>query len=250
MKQLIKNFLRHSGIHFYTDASLPTGIHWLHDVARSGIVNVQPVLLDVGANVGQTVAEMRRAFPRGRIHAFEPFAAPRARLIESVRGDSAVTVVPKAMGSAPGQVQVRPHTDTQQSSLAVPAAVNDGVQLQNIEVGTVDDHCDAHGIGHIDVLKTDTEGYDLEVLRGASRRLAAGRVAFVLAEVGFIDSDRQHTSFDAVRSLLDGHGLRLVGLYETYPLHHFPDPVMFCNALFVNGGLRDRAARRLRGEAC
>jgi hypothetical protein len=34
---------------------------------------------------------------------------------------------------------------------------------------------------------------------------------------------------------LQARGYRFLGLYETYPLHHFTAPNLFCNALFVAG---------------
>ena len=34
------------------------------------------------------------------------------------------------------------------------------------------------------------------------------------------------------------HRYRFLGLYEIYPLHHFDEPNLFCNALFVGRDAR------------
>ena len=45
-----------------------------------------------------------------------------------------------------------------------------------VERTTLTDFCRQRGIGHVNLVKSDTEGHDLSVLRGARELLAAGRV--------------------------------------------------------------------------
>lgn len=265
MKARIKSLLRESGLYAFTHDSLPTGIDWLIDISRAGTIGTAPVCFDVGANVGQTVAELRARWPESRIHAFEPFAAPLEQLRAAVRGDGRVTVVPIAMGSRPQKMSVRPAANSVQNSLQGDAAEGrqgvttvatgsgrdaaggDRPAAETIEVDTLDAYCERHRIERIDVLKIDTEGWELEVLKGAAGLLAAGRISYVLAEVGLQAEDRQHTPFVDVLQWLGGRGMRLLGLYETYPLHFYPDPFTFCNALFAVAPLRHKGALRRRG---
>lgn len=260
MKARIKSLLRESGLYAFTYDSLPTGIDWLIDIRRGGILGSAPVFLDVGANVGQTVTELRLRWPDARIHAFEPFASPRAALELAVKGDAKTTVVPLAMGATPGRVSIRPAHDSLQSSLQPdddgPGRQHDGAPPDShrrpppeaIEVDTLDAYCARTGVTHVDILKTDTEGYDLEVLKGATGLLSRGQVTYVMVEVGLQAEDRQHTPLHSAMALLTGHGMRLLGLYETYPLHFYPDPFTFCNALFVAAKPRHKAALQRRGQ--
>jgi len=39
-------------------------------------------------------------------------------------------------------------------------------QRIDIQLDTIDEYCGLAGIDHIDVLKSDTQGFDLDVLRG------------------------------------------------------------------------------------
>lgn len=79
-------------------------------------------------------------------------------------------------------------------------------------------------------LKTDTEGHDLQVLRGARNRLASG-IKAVIVEVGMLGDDTAHTRFEDAYDLLSDLGFRLRGLYE--PHYKSNGTLHFANALFV-----------------
>ncbi len=51
-----------------------------------------------------------------------------------------------------------------------------------VQIDTIDDYCERAGIDHIDILKSDTQGYDLEVLRSAGKMLSAGKIKLVYLE--------------------------------------------------------------------
>ncbi|MCK5492946.1 MAG: FkbM family methyltransferase [Candidatus Omnitrophica bacterium] len=60
----------------------------------------------------------------------------------------------------------------------------------------------------------DTEGFDLEILKGANKMLSLGNIVFVLEEVGFHPEDQRHVLFDDVRSFLLPRGYSVFGFYE------------------------------------
>lgn len=241
MKSLVKRTVQQLGGHLFSQDSLPTGVNWLVDIKRGRALGPQPVCLDVGANVGQTVAALQATFADASIHAFEPFSGPRAVLMQATTADARVVVVPLAMGSAPGRMQVQPHAHSDMSSLAHPAELQSGLPPETIDIDTLDAYCARQSIARVDVLKTDTEGYDLEVLRGASGLLARQKVAYVYVEVTFLPGNHQNTPFSPVFDLLSGYGYRFLGLYETYPLHCYDEPLVFCNALFVSASARQHS---------
>jgi FkbM family methyltransferase len=243
MKHLIKRAANLLGGHVYSDASLPTGVHWLRDIDRSGLLGRSPTYFDVGANVGQTVQEIRRVQSDAIIHAFEPFAAPYAALAEMARGLPDVTANHMAMGAQVGSVCVRPQALSVLNSLVENASCESTFEPETVQVETVDRYCSQRALETIDVLKTDTEGFDLEVLRGAGKMLSEQRIGFVYSEVTFQDGNRQNTPFQPVFDWLSEHGYCFLGLYETYSLHHFEEPNLFCNALFVSRRARQRSLR-------
>lgn len=241
MKTFLKKTTERLGGHLFSRDSLPTGVNWLQDIQRGLALNPDPVCFDVGANVGQTVAALREVFTDAHIHAFEPFATPRQALLDATASDSRVTVVSTAMGSAPGHLLVQPNRESQMSSLTGHLASNDGLPAERVDIDTLTNYCARAGIDFVDVLKTDTEGYDLEVLRGAGDLLAQQRIGYVFTEVGFLADDRQHTPFVPVLELMAGYKYRFLGLYETYPLHFFDESSVYCNALFVASSVRQKS---------
>ena len=71
-------------------------------------------------------------------------------------------------------------------------------------------------------------------------------VTFVHTEVTFEQDNRQNTAFQPIFDCLAlQHDYCFPGLYETYPLHHFEEPNLFCRAPFVNRAARERMTRGL-----
>jgi len=241
MKTFLKKSVEKLGGYLFSRGSLPTGVNWLLDIQRAGALGSTPTFFDVGANVGQTVLELRAAYRHSRVYAFEPFAATREILTERFKSTSGVTVVPCAMGSAPGEVLARQNSISEMSSLLSQAAGPGDAPNELIHIETIDRYCAQQNISSIDILKTDTEGFDIEVLRGASNFLLEQKVKYVYAEVSFCP-DRCHlTPFMPMMELMAGWNYRFLGLYETWPLHFFDEPTVFCNALFVAPTVRDRS---------
>ena len=83
---------------------------------------------------------------------------------------------------------------------------------ERVQIETIDEFCVSHGIDYIDFLKTDTEGYDLEVLRGADNYLASGKIRSILSEVTFSENNTQNTHFFPVYNYLTSKGFRFYGL--------------------------------------
>ena len=72
---------------------------------------------------------------------------------------------------------------------------SDGPGSVIVPVDTLDNLCSRLEIEKVDFLKIDTEGADLDVLRGASNTIAANKLGLVLAEYGFDQADKRHTLF-------------------------------------------------------
>ena len=241
MKQRLHQALAARGAHVYTRRSLPTGVDWLLDIRRSRILGPRPLCFDVGANVGQTVFELRSSWPGCEVHAFEPFAQPLAALRRATLGLAGVTPVPLALGEVAEERRVWPREKSVLNSLAQHPQHHTNEALlpfETVHVQTLDSYCAQRHIQRIDVLKTDTEGHDLQVLRGARQMFQARAIGFVYCEVSFLPGNLQNTPFQPVFDWLSGQDCAFLGLYETYPLHHFEEPNVFCNALFVSRAWR------------
>lgn len=103
---------------------------------------------------------------------------------------------------------------------------------ETVRIDTIDGYCSRHAINTIDLLKIDTEGYEIPVLEGACSQLEAGNIAFILCEVGFTRSNTRNTYFADLTEFLASRRYSFFGLYDIS--HYWADGVSFGNALFVH----------------
>ena len=152
------------------------------------------VVVDVGANFGQFRDTVRDEVGfKGPIVSFEPVSHYRADLEARRSADPAWYVEPFALGNAhesavihvmksPGLSSLkRPDLEAMQSLL--PAPDQAGIEADEVvEVRRLDEIAVAHPAlagAKRALLKTDTQGFDLEVLRGAGAFLARTSVVQV-----------------------------------------------------------------------
>lgn len=189
------------------------------------------VVFDVGAHHGQSALALEANLPSACIYSFEPFSAIHAELLRRTQDKPRISAFRLAMGAGPATIEAWFDGDAEsQLNRLGPSARRAGGRPETLTVCTVDAVCEQHGIDHIDLLKTDTEGHDVEVLRGAERMLRAGGVRLVVAEAGFLD-DRHHSRFEELHATLAPYGFETAGVYEmTYLRDGRCD---FCNVLFA-----------------
>jgi FkbM family methyltransferase len=211
MKRQIKSLIGKAGLEIRPLKHVPFGVSWEQDVhGLMGSTATRPTLLDVGANVGQTAQSLARIFPNSKIYSFEPVPATFAELRRNTAHLMQVECVNLALGDKPGEAVITSDRDGRNTLLsAVPS--NDSVVAK---VGTVDDFCFDHSIFRVDLLKTDTEGFETYVLKGAGEMLAKGNVDFVVAECDFFRRpDEPHGDFFEIHAMLAPFGFSVVSLY-------------------------------------
>jgi FkbM family methyltransferase len=150
-------------------------------LARLGI----DCVLDVGANQGQFATELRRLGYRKRILSFEPVAREFDVLRTRFAGDAAWQGFPYALGQEDKSTQMNVFSDlTVMSSLLTPLGKQKNVHVQSVEVKRLDGLLPAVLPDLKDArifLKMDTQGFDLEVFKGAHGVL--GRVFGLQSEL-------------------------------------------------------------------
>ena len=69
-------------------------------------------------------------------------------------------------------------------------------------------------IKHLSYLKIDTEGHDLEVIKGAEKCLTQKKIDFVEAEVSMNPTNTYHVDQASIISQMNTYGYYLFGVYE------------------------------------
>ena len=239
--------LRRQGKGYDIRRKMRLGRNHIKDI-RTILGNRVQVIFDVGANDGQTVRAFLPAFSRASIYSFEPDPRTFERLAASVRDEPRVRVVNAALGRETGNATLFRSKLDQTYSLLPKAEgaeqyVFDAEYLVNagtvaVRITSIDEFCAENGVEHVDLLKIDTQGYEVEVLEGARRLLNSGSVSMIYAEVCFVRYYERQPLFQDVYELLYDLGYRLVGIYESGFLTHSYQ--VGGNALFIHerlGGL-------------
>lgn len=168
------------------------GVEPFLDMQRLSCAWKKPVktFFDVGANVGQTAAAAREAFPSARIFSFEPHPATFQRLHSAIPASALFSAHHLAFSDKEGIATFYEYaTDGEGTNInsLVPNArfpTQRGYKANQITVpcSTIDDFCADNSVERIDVLKMDTEGSEMFVLKGAQETLRNGRVGLILTE--------------------------------------------------------------------
>jgi FkbM family methyltransferase len=233
----LKESLRRMGGEFSTQVLRrpppPIGESAVADMKRFVPREGKPLILDVGANTGQSVKRYRRAFPNAVIHSFEPSRRIFGRLQEFITEWGEVTAWNVALGAAVGKQTFLENTHSDMSSFLELS--NNGwgkiEERPTVDVWTVDKFLADQKIPFVDVLKSDTQGYELEVFKGAEETFRRNGVGLLYFEFIFSDMYKGLPRFDEMFRHLVDRGFQMVSIYE---LRHQNNLASWGDALFVN----------------
>ncbi len=147
-------------------------------------------VVDIGANVGQFSLLIRGMYPEAQVFAFEPLSRAAAKFIRLHGQDGHVRFFQKAI--APFVAKQAMHVsrrDDSSSLLAIGtgqteyAPGTDEVSTEEVSLATLDECVKPEGVKGPALLKLDVQGYELEVLKGASQCLKMCEM--LLLEVSF-----------------------------------------------------------------
>jgi FkbM family methyltransferase len=167
------------------------------------------VFVDAGANIGTyTCPAARLVGPTGRVIAFEPHPVTYGYLSRNVEanGLSQVRALHLALGEAPGQIEIVSVANPGENHVAATGEHGSGAAA--VAMATLDDALAGQEIGPVDYLKIDVEGFELPVLRGARRTIAASPAIVVQTELQDQHANRYGFRIEEIASLLSELGLR------------------------------------------
>src|SRR5262249_39442518 len=218
---------------------LPFGREVWVDIARLSERWGVPInrVFDVGANIGRTSLAVLAHFPNATVYSFEPHPDTFRKLAEGLAGRRA-RAFNIGLSDKSGNAQLFTYGADVLNSLSPTTthAVRFGTTGKPIpiQVSTVDEFCSSHDIDTIDVLKVDTEGCDLDVLKGAAGKLKSHKIKFVYTEFNdiFERAGRTGGALAPICAFLEPFGFRFITTYTDYVI---TDGEFFAvhNALFA-----------------
>jgi FkbM family methyltransferase len=241
MKEEFRRLLNRFGYDFHRIGAKQVGRNCCADIrAICGPPPVE-VIFDVGANVGQAAHLFSTQFPEAAIYSFEPFPEAFKLLQANVSSLKNVKTFPFGFGETAGRKTFFLNQGSELNSLLPNAQEGEAYIDRNyfhaigecqVEIATLDQFCeDTSANPTIDLLKIDTQGSELAVLRGAMGTLSSGRIKCVLLEVNFVPLYAGQPAFAELNEVLTQAGFRFVSFYD----HAFhPDHFLkWADALFV-----------------
>jgi FkbM family methyltransferase len=221
-------------------------------VTKKLVTTPTPVILDVGAHVGETAARYRELFPGALIHSFEPFAPSYEELAAAFRADPRVVPHNVAVAETTGTAKLRVNRASVTNSLLESdrrgedywgANLLDTEGEVTVKTLALDDFCRDERIEHVDVLKIDVQGAEYAVLAGARGLLERHAVDLIYLEMIMAPSYVGQRKYHYYLTSLDALGYELFDLFN---LGRRDRRLIQSDGIFVAGEVLDRyeAARR------
>lgn len=174
-------YLSKSLLRYYCDTGLVSDAEEMMQALSDRIRNSK-LSFDVGANTGVTTLWLSQ-FSES-VHAFEPERSNMQMLQKNMSLNSIqnVTQVACAVSDFVGSSNLHILEGYGHHSLG-DVTTSPQLNTVSVPVDTLDNYCKLKKITHIDVLKVDVEGYELEVLQGANELLKRKKIGLVIFEV-------------------------------------------------------------------
>jgi FkbM family methyltransferase len=202
---------------------------------RQGVV--PRTVIDVGANVGQFAVACAKMFPEASVHSFEPLPECVSRLRKHAAKLDAIRVYPMALGARSGNVSIRVNSHRHSSSVLPLGqrhrdAFPDAQEIGTVEIpmSTLDEQMVSADIKGPVLLKLDVQGFEPQVLEGATATLA--KVDYVLLEASFRPLYEGEKTFVEIDRMMAARGFHF-----SRPMGWLEDPktgdILQMDALFV-----------------
>ncbi|QKZ12976.1 FkbM family methyltransferase [Spirosoma sp. KUDC1026] len=213
--------------------------HKLEDDLRILLPEANPLCFDIGANRGQTIELLQDCLNEPSIHSFEPASTTYAELLSKSFGPR-VQCHQLALGEQVGTAEFRNYKVSELSSfLPMNPDKNENffaeeelMSVESVPVDTLDNFCSVQAIDRIDLLKIDTQGFELPVLHGAAELFKQGKIGAVLLELNFATLYEGQSDPLVILQLLRSYQMRLVDYYETERING--KEISWTTALFIH----------------
>ena len=183
-----------------------------------------PTILDVGANNGSSLVEFKKWWPNSKVHCFEPQSECWDELDDLSNEFTNVHINKFALGNKNDESKEFYSHDLNtgisgfnkiniesKDSIDLSKLSNDSKSLENhkktinhkrnVQVKRLDEYIkNDKNINQIDLLKIDTQGYELEILEGLGTEL--NKVRILITELMFYDYYEKSLSFYELESIL------------------------------------------------
>lgn len=199
---------------------LPRGVSFYHDLKCDFPAWQFKTIFDVGAHEGESISDYRATYRNSNIYAFEPTVESFQRTKKAFKNDKKVFLFNFALGAESATGILIPGKQSSMNRVEAETnknretKISNGYQHQTIEIRKLDDIVTELGLNTIDILKIDTEGFEIDVLKGGSNTLSASIPCFVHIEAGMYAANSHHCSFESITEELRRYDYQIYAIYD------------------------------------
>ncbi len=242
MRRLLKQWFKQSSHTSHADAPAEVFAVQGRLLEAAGITN--PVILDVGAHLGETIGRYKEVFATPRIYSFEPFPENAARLATDFADDPAVTIIPMAVADKAGRKTFFVNGYDATNSLLkrpeggrqyYPADAGHVTEIE-VDVTSLDEFISSKNLPEIHILKMDIQGGELMALQGALQALRSRSISLIYTEAMFTELYANNPLFFSLWQLLHDEDYSLVNLFDLHTAEN--GQLTYGDALFASAEFR------------
>ncbi len=178
---------------------------------------IDAVVFDVGANIGSMTLKYAQIAKRGRIYAFEPTDFAFNKLLRNISMNPELS-----KRIRPVQYFISDHSEMEchikayaswkvNGTTADKHPLHGGIIQPAVAVSavTIDEFCEKEQIHRVDLMKIDTDGFELRVLRGARKTIKKCRPS-VIFEAGLYIMKEHDIAFELFYDYFYSAGYTLI----------------------------------------
>lgn len=182
-----------------------------------------PLIIDVGAYVGDITQSYRKIFPNSTIYCFEPFKESYSILKNRFQNDSKIITLNSVLSDKSETVRFYVNENLRTNSLLALDSETEkywpASNLKHCKEGLVrsysfDDFSQAENMDQVHLLKIDAQGAEFMILKGAFNALTRRKVKIIYLEVLLKPTYKQQAKFQDILGYLADLDYPLYGLYN------------------------------------
>ena len=210
------------------------------------------VVIDVGANIGQSISRFMKIINIQEIHAFEPQLDAIDELLKNYGKDERIIINQKAIGAEKNILTLnqtlKSGTSTFNSYKTNSSFVKAKIKIHNVlkpddliskkvdvEIDTLDNYINDNNIEQVDLLKIDVEGFEESVLEGCLESISKGLIKVIEIELTLDDRFGDRRNFFNIEKFLAPNGYILIGFNDMYSI--LERPIFQVDLLYIHNSI-------------
>lgn len=205
------------------------------------------VVIDGGAYIGFVTHQFLTHFLQAHVYSFEPNPKVFLTLQNAYKSNTRVTPINAGIGSTTGEMMFQINKRAVTSSF-LPATeyhkmniASSKIEIEKVLITTIDDAMQKEKVSHIDILKLDIEGFEIEGFKGIKN--IDKKVSMIFAEVNLQPTYEGQPLMDDVIIYMREHNFNLVNFYGIIENEYHQATVT--NLLFISNEFKSKLKSKL-----